>query len=202
MWGDPHIQTLDGKSYTFNGIGEYTLLESKNNFFTLQGRTKRPYIVNTTELAKGTVFSAFAMSKNDSDTVQITLDTADTISITINKNSTYNDSSLANGNVLSFNNLEISKPQTKYLISFTSGITAEIEVVTSTLVISLITSPSLFGITKGLLGTFNGDITDDFLRPDGIYLNINATDDEIFHNFGQLCKLIDILLRVSLLFKQ
>ena len=191
MWGDPHIQTLDGKSYTFNGIGEYTLIESNDNFFTLQGRTKRPYIMNTTELAKGTVYTAFALSKNDSETVQITLsDTTNTVSIIVNKNSTYNDSNFANGNVLSFNNLEISKSETKYLISYTSGISAEIEVVTGTLILSLITSPSLLGITKGLLGTYNGNVTDDFLRPDGTYLNINATDEEIFHNFGQLCKLI------------
>ena len=70
---------------TFNGIGEYTLIESNDNFFTLQGRTKRPYITNMTELAKGTVYTAFTITKNDSETVQITLgDTTDTVSIILN----------------------------------------------------------------------------------------------------------------------
>jgi len=27
-WGDPHLETLDGKDYTFNGRGEFTLLKS------------------------------------------------------------------------------------------------------------------------------------------------------------------------------
>ena len=28
LWGDPHIVTLDGLFYTFNGIGEYIFLDS------------------------------------------------------------------------------------------------------------------------------------------------------------------------------
>ena len=36
--GDPHLTTLDNKAYTFNGLGEFTLI--KANDFTLQGRTQ------------------------------------------------------------------------------------------------------------------------------------------------------------------
>ncbi|EDV27736.1 uncharacterized protein TRIADDRAFT_53733 [Trichoplax adhaerens] len=187
MWGDPHVETLDGKKYSFNGVGEYTLIRSENNYFTFQGRTKRPFIANTTKLAKATIYTSFAMSKNDSDTVEVKLnENSNTIAIIINKNSTYNDSHLMNGTVLSFNNIEISKSSTTYIISFTSGISAEIQAVTETLVASIVTSSSLLGITKGLLGTYNGNVTDDFLRPDGTYLSINATDEEIYHQFGQL----------------
>ncbi|RDD39428.1 Mucin-like protein, partial [Trichoplax sp. H2] len=187
MWGDPHVETLDGKKYSFNGVGEYTLIRSENNYFTFQGRTKRPFIANTTKLAKATIYTSFAMSKNDSDTVEVKLnENSNTIAIIINKNSTYNDSHLTNGTVLSFNNIEISKSSTTYIISFTSGISAEIQAVTETLVASVVTSSSLLGITKGLLGTYNGNVTDDFLRPDGTYLSINATDEEIYHQFGQL----------------
>ena len=28
MRGDPHITTIDGKSYTFNGLGEYWLIHT------------------------------------------------------------------------------------------------------------------------------------------------------------------------------
>lgn len=38
--GDPHIITLDGKQYTFNGIGEYTVLDV-DGAFILQGRTQQ-----------------------------------------------------------------------------------------------------------------------------------------------------------------
>ena len=35
--GDPHVSTLDGFSFTFNGLGEYLLLKSTQ--FQVQGRT-------------------------------------------------------------------------------------------------------------------------------------------------------------------
>ena len=42
MWGDPHITTLDGRTYTFNGWGEYILLQysppDNGTTFSLQAR--------------------------------------------------------------------------------------------------------------------------------------------------------------------
>ena len=55
-WGDPHINTLDGRTYTFNGHGEYTLL-SLSDQFELQARTQ-PVNANTT----ATQFTACAMA--------------------------------------------------------------------------------------------------------------------------------------------
>ena len=61
MFGDPHISTLDGKSYTFNGWGEYVLLKIKTNDtdFSLQCRTERA-ITEDGKLTDATVFTAFA----------------------------------------------------------------------------------------------------------------------------------------------
>ena len=56
FWGDPHISTLDGRMYTFNGRGEYTLVQLGDQF-ELQGRTE-PVNMNTT----ATQFSACAMA--------------------------------------------------------------------------------------------------------------------------------------------
>jgi len=68
MWGDPHIVTLDGKNYTFNGIGEYIMLDVRDGFFQLQARTR---------LAKGegtaTVFCAAVMKERNSSSVQLSL---------------------------------------------------------------------------------------------------------------------------------
>ena len=55
-WGDPHINTLDGRMYTFNGLGEYTLVQIEDQF-ELQGRTD---LVNMNTTA--TQFSACAMA--------------------------------------------------------------------------------------------------------------------------------------------
>ena len=68
LWGDPHFVTLDGKNYTFNGLGEYVMADARDGSFKLQARTK---------LAKGdgtaTVFSAAAAKENNSSVVQVDL---------------------------------------------------------------------------------------------------------------------------------
>ena len=68
MWGDPHFVTLDGKNYTFNGLGEYIMLDAKGGFFQLQSRTR---------LAEGegtaTVFCAAVVKESNSSAVQVSL---------------------------------------------------------------------------------------------------------------------------------
>ena len=66
FFGDPHIRTLDGLEYSFNGLGEYTLIETTDSNFTLQGRTSRALDSNRKEM-QATVFSAFAAQDADSD---------------------------------------------------------------------------------------------------------------------------------------
>ena len=63
--GDPHITTLDGYTYTFNGKGEYILLQvyteaqPVSKVCEIQGRTTgAPVPVDKTSHA--TVFTAFA----------------------------------------------------------------------------------------------------------------------------------------------
>ena len=65
FWGDPHIKTLDGKEYTYNGWGEYTLVNmTTNDFrFTLQGRTGLAE-TETGTLTNATVFTAFGAEEN------------------------------------------------------------------------------------------------------------------------------------------
>ena len=68
MFGDPHVVTLDGKNYTFNGLGEYTMIDVNEGFFQLQARTQR---------AKGggtaTVFAAAVAREENTSTVQVAL---------------------------------------------------------------------------------------------------------------------------------
>ena len=71
MFGDPHINTIDGLAYTFNGLGEFTLINTMNSTFTLQGRTMRT-ITNGT-LMDSTIFTAAAAKDSDSDNVNVML---------------------------------------------------------------------------------------------------------------------------------
>lgn len=70
-YGDPHIVTLDGVEYTFNGFGEYHILKVADLEFELQGRMQ-PLIDENGETARATIYTAFAMRENSSDVVQVT----------------------------------------------------------------------------------------------------------------------------------
>lgn len=45
-FGDPHFLTFDGLNFTFNGLGEYTLLESDLTSLRVQGRTQQAHLPN------------------------------------------------------------------------------------------------------------------------------------------------------------
>ena len=55
--GDPHITTIDGRRYTFNGLGEYVLLRTTSSNFVFQGRTA------LAPNSDATIFSAFALGE-------------------------------------------------------------------------------------------------------------------------------------------
>ena len=62
--------TLDGVEYTFNGYGEYQILQVAPSGFKLQGRMQ-PLINSYGRKTPGTVYKAFAMKENGSDIVQV-----------------------------------------------------------------------------------------------------------------------------------
>ena len=64
--GDPHINTMDGANYTFNGWGEYTLFTARG--FSLQGRTMP---VNLTMSDSATQWSAFAFGSHGNTFVEV-----------------------------------------------------------------------------------------------------------------------------------
>lgn len=72
--GDPHFVTLDGFAYTFNGHGEYILIQA--DAFQLQGRAQRAIVDNSTSDA--TIFVALAAKQISpaSDTVEVRINSA------------------------------------------------------------------------------------------------------------------------------
>lgn len=72
MFGDPHITTLDGKLYTFNGYGEYTLLKinTSTTTFELQARTELATAQNGGK-SNATVFSAFVAQDQTGTNMQV-----------------------------------------------------------------------------------------------------------------------------------
>ena len=70
--GDPHIVTLDGLKYTFNGLGEYHLIQSNNT--AIHARTSRA-LNQQGELVNATVFSAIAVKDSNAERLHVQMNT-------------------------------------------------------------------------------------------------------------------------------
>ena len=191
--GDPHLVTLDGHKYTFNGRGEFTLTETSDGSFTLQGRMVHAMNVNGTSVS-ATVFSAIVAREGESDIVQFERSTNDSIVAFVNGERV--DFSVAEQE---FKNVTVTDLGNSTLsASFSSGAYLEAQQengIISSVVFSL---PESYRNTEtqGLLGSFNGKTAND-LQPklSGAPLPLNSTLQEIHESFGLTCELM--LLRYN-----
>ena len=93
------------------------------------------------------------------------------------------------------NNTEISWKngnKTQLSVTYDSGVGAVIDVLSSQLSIQVTSSPTYLNNTVGLLGVNDNDISNDFTRPDGSTIAINSTQEQIYYQFGKLCKLLHL----------
>ncbi len=186
MYGDPHIVTLDGYKYTFNGRGEFILIQTPDNRFTLQGRMV-PAVDNETVDVEATVFSALAARERYSSMVQFQL-TEDEMSIEMLVDGELVDFTSVNRQ--QFANVTVADLGSNSLsATFSSGVYIEARVsnsIISTLLVSA--SPSYRGQTQGLMGNFNGVTSDDLIaRGQTAGIPISSNLEEI-HTFGLSCK--------------
>ena len=185
MYGDPHLVTLDGYKYTFNGKGEFTLVEHADKIFTLQARMAEAE--NSDGLpARATVFSAVAAKQHDSDKVEF-------------KRSRRGLDALVNGVMVDFENLPRQDFNSVTLSDlgnhtlsalFSSGAYVEAKLENGIISVLLVSLPdSFYNATYGLMGVFNKDITDDLMiRNSTQYLPLNASNEDIHRQFGLSCK--------------
>jgi hypothetical protein len=190
VYGDPHIITLDGLKYTFNGKGEFTLIQTVDNLFTLQGRmveVKPAPGQSFGTVSPATVFSAIAGKQIDSDTVQFTLSLPDGgISTTVND-------VLVDFEMLTeqsfFNVVVMEKLNETYAATFSSGAYIEVKSANGFISLLLVSLPTSFqGTTTGLMGSFNGDIEDDLLpkveNGTATPISSNSSIEDIHNLFG------------------
>ncbi|XP_041471621.1 mucin-4-like [Lytechinus variegatus] len=204
FWGDPHINTIDGKKYTFNGLGEYRLMSyNHGDPFVLQSRTGKAF--NGTEpVEHGTVFTGFAATQgittvefqlNDNRTEMNILVNRTSINMTafledgfdsldqtfiLSLDTSDNETEPANETKVTALFQADGHPSTSFTVTFKNAI-LDIGVMV----------PSEYsenGTGMGLLGNVNGNKSDDFLLRNGTTLTDppgrNLTDREIFE-FGQ-----------------
>jgi len=190
VYGDPHLITLDGFKYTFNGKGEFTLIEHKYGLFTLQARMEAAKNSNGNEI-QATVITAIAAKQNNSDKVQFELSRRGLDAVVNGKRVFFDDMQKQE-----FNNVIVSHLGGQMLSAlFSSGAYVQAKEengIISALLVSL--SDTYNGTTSGLMGVFNNDISDDLMmRNSSENLPLNSTN-EMIHEFGLHCKLLYIVL--------
>ncbi|XP_062511306.1 mucin-like protein [Corticium candelabrum] len=206
-WGDPHISTLDGKQYTFNGVGEYILMQTVNETFVLEGRTR------LVENSSATVFSAFAAAEfiastgfsrsllkssvihtelMDDNTLRVkaccySLEDTFVSSDSTLKRSSWREFSgefagLDNVTRLRLDNMVLARPADKKLVAvFSSGISVTVEIKKALLTVVFAAPNTFKGNTRGLLGVWDDDKSNDLTARNGTVVSINSTDREIHH---------------------
>ena len=191
VYGDPHLVTLDGYKYTFNGKGEFTLVEHVDNIFTLQARMVEAENSNGLPV-RATVFSAVVAKQHNSDIVEF-------------KRSRRGLDALVNGIMVDFenlprqdfNNVTLSNLGNQTLSAlFLSGAYVQAKLENGIISVLLVSLPdSFYNATYGLMGVLNNDMTDDLMiRNSSRYLPLNASNEDIHRQFGLSCKPFPIII--------
>ncbi|KAK3583696.1 hypothetical protein CHS0354_021446 [Potamilus streckersoni] len=185
-WGDPHIVTLDGFNYTFNGWGEYTLVEIGSTFI-IQARTDLAARADG-DPTNATIFSAFAALDNQNASIHIELNKEKNGMIVygnrIDFTSNFSEGSQYSLETDTLSILKQKNDSTLRILFPSSGIYLNVSIGIGMLTLGLSIPRRYSNQTKGLLGNFNSDSTDDLMFPNGTRLNVNATERQIFQ-YGQ-----------------
>ena len=184
MFGDPHLVTLDGYQYTFNGKGEFVLVETHDGSFVLQGRMVQPVESTNTSSVSGTSFSALAMKLDGSSTVQLEIVNSEIVFYLGGEEVDF--AGLAEQRL---GNVTFTKESNStFTVRLTAGVSIQLSSRNHILTNIIVTIPEHFS-TRGLLGQFNGDPSDDLLPKNStVALSTNSTMEEIHHHFGLSCK--------------
>ncbi|XP_072166031.1 sushi domain-containing protein 2-like [Diadema setosum] len=198
-FGDPHYITMDRFNYTFNGLGEFTLLRYASSStgafsFELQGRQVRSQNVNGNPIDV-TQLSAVAMQAEDSDVIFMEAspnngmsiyrrppgETSTFSKVSFSQQTLYDLQGCSVGATEFERNVEIIGAIAMFkttgigiYVSYREGMLAVRPILPSTL-----NSNNL----HGLLGNMDGNADNDLTRRDGTVLGDNPTDQEI-HDFG------------------
>ena len=187
MWGDPHILTHDGHKYTFNGKGEFILIQTLDDSFSVQARMVP--VNNSLGLdSKATVFTAIVSQERDSDRVQfevvkggiIVLINGEQIDFKVIK-----EQEFSNVTIYDLGNSSFSA-------SFSTGAYIEVREENGFFSLLIVSLPETFKNKKthGLMGSFNGNVLDDLLPNEGTEsLSLNSTIQQIHEKFGLTCEL-------------
>ena len=187
-YGEPHISTLDGLEYTFNGKGEYTYIETMDGSFVVQCRLEQATGPNGT-LVAATLFTAIVAKTKTSDKVQLSVVNGNDIEVLVND--CVIDLSAIRWK--QFTGVGLTRTTNGSVVaSFTGGYFIEVGAEHDMLSIITMSLPDeARGHTQGLMGNYNCDPSDDLI-PKGMSEPIpaNSSFEDVHYDFGLTCELV------------
>ncbi|XP_042638061.1 mucin-4 [Orycteropus afer afer] len=184
MFGDPHIITLDGANYTFNGLGDFLLVRAwdGNSSFLLQGRTAQ------TGTAQATNFIAFAAQYKSSSlepiTVQWLLEKNDKIQVQLNNKTVAfedNHKDAKGQEIFNTTGLILTRNGSMVSANFDGTVTISVIALSNILHASSSLPEEYQNHTEGLLGVWNDNPNDDFKMPNDSTIPQDSSEEMIFH---------------------
>ena len=190
--------------YTFNGKGEFILVESLDEDLMVQVRFTEPNIINESDqtvASTGTVISTLVAKHRESDTVQFEVIEDNLVTLVNGDEVDFSELS-----ELKFNNLTVtSKGNRTYFASLASGVSITVTENNGVMSDVTVTLPNkYYRNTHGLMGQYNGDTSDDLLpQNSSTHIPLNSSIEDIHYQFGLTCKymlMIIIVIMKQLLF--
>ncbi|GAB1602998.1 sushi domain-containing protein 2-like isoform X2 [Argonauta hians] len=188
--GDPHLVTLDGQKYTFNGIGEFVLMEDRNKSMVIQVRAEQACDIDG-KLQNATVFTGIAMKiKGISEVIKIEIDEKTNYRLQLDDKE-YNEQKMeVKGLTINIQENYVNYTDIMVVIS-SHELSIEIEVTPDVMnILVLMGSNTLRGNVEGLLGNYNGNTVDDFTARNGIIIPTNSSMEDIHYKFGETWRVV------------
>ncbi|XP_030349578.1 mucin-4 isoform X2 [Strigops habroptila] len=177
-FGDPHITTMDGLTYTFNGLGDFALLLASDaqTSFVLHGRTAR------TGMAQATNFVAFAAQyiSTTTTTVEWTLGSQGDIQVVLNHETIQFSYSQDMGAEVYYSPGVLLVNASSAMAVFDGAIAISISAASGMLSVVCSLPDQYRNSTKGLLGVWDHDPANDFQMPNGTSIPVNSSEEEIY----------------------
>ncbi|KAK1162674.1 mucin-4-like [Acipenser oxyrinchus oxyrinchus] len=181
MSGDPHISSFDDLRYTFNGLGDFILVNAQDSdsSFTLQARTV------ITPNSKATNFNDFAAQYKENgttNTVLWILKGTDSIDVIVNNKLISEFTTvLDSGEFYEADEILLERSSGNTVSATFSGILSIKVTASFSLMNAVINLPSKYkSKTEGLLGKWNGDQSDDLKKRNGDTIPPSSTESEIY----------------------
>ncbi|XP_075244164.1 uncharacterized protein LOC142338341 isoform X2 [Convolutriloba macropyga] len=208
--GDPHIVTLDGFKYTFNGLGVFTMIELRSDGVSRPNMTVQ---ASMRRVGNGTIFSGVVAS-DLTTSAELFLTPSGQVVISINgsrlEGFDENTRTIVSDGCLFTEEAPSVERDAVFLSLMRSGSGSKIQteftlrMIESGLVISAIivsdeagnkilnlgiSPPSdAVGKLRGLLGNFDGDMSNDLALKNETFLPLTSNMTFIHHNFGDSWK--------------